>query len=88
MEKLSLAAERSYFSEGCLSIPEITLEVKRPETIVFKYQDIKGDWIEEEFDGLLARAIQHEIDHLNGVLIIDRVPDLKKVTIGQELRKN
>jgi len=77
----------SYFSEGCLSIPEITLEVKRPETIIFKYQDINGDWIEEEFNGLLARAIQHEIDHLNGVLIIDRVSDIKKISIGQELKK-
>ena len=63
----------SIYSEGCLSIPLIALEVKRPEKIGFKYQDIKEEWHEEEFDGLLARAIQHEIDHLEGLLFLDRL---------------
>ena len=77
----------SIFSEGCLSIPQVALEVKRPENIVFKYQDIREKWHEEEFDGLLARAIQHEIDHLNGVLIIDLVSEMQRVRVNQEIKK-
>jgi peptide deformylase len=61
--------------------------VKRPENIVFKYQDIREKWHEEEFDGLLARAIQHEIDHLNGVLIIDLVSEMQRVRVNQEIKK-
>jgi len=79
--------DESIFSEGCLSIPQVALEVKRPENIVFKYQDIREKWHEEEFDGLLARAIQHEIDHLNGVLIIDLVSEMQRVRVNQEIKK-
>ena len=79
--------DKSIFSEGCLSIPQVALEVKRPENIVFKYQDIREKWHEEEFDGLLARAIQHEIDHLNGVLIIDLVSEMQRVRVNQEIKK-
>ena len=77
----------SVFSEGCLSIPEIALEVTRPEVILFKYQDIHEKWHKEEFDGLLARAIQHEIDHLNGVLIIDLVSDMQRLKINKEVKR-
>ena len=77
----------SVFSEGCLSIPEVALEVTRPEVILFKYQDIHEKWYEEEFDGLLSRAIQHEIDHLNGVLFIDYLSKLKKTIIVKKLSK-
>jgi peptide deformylase len=79
--------DESIFSEGCLSIPQVALEVKRPENIVFKYQDIREKWHEEEFDGLLARAIQHEIDHLNSVLIIDLVSEMQRVRVNQEIKK-
>ena len=77
----------SIFSEGCLSIPEVALEVTRPEVISFKYQDIKEKWHEEEFDGLLARAIQHEIDHLNGVLIIDLVSEMQRLKVNKEVKR-
>ena len=77
----------SIFSEGCLSIPEVALEVTRPEVISFKYQDINEKWHEEEFDGLLARAIQHEIDHLNGVLIIDLVSEMQRLKVNKEVKK-
>ena len=77
----------SVFSEGCLSIPEIALEVARPEVILFKYQDIHEKWHKEEFDGLLARAIQHEIDHLNGVLIIDLVSEMQRLKINKEVKR-
>ena len=79
--------DESIFSEGCLSIPQVALDVKRPENIVFKYQDIREKWHEEEFDGLLARAIQHEIDHLNGILIIDLVSEMQRVRVNQEIKK-
>ena len=77
----------SVFSEGCLSIPQVALEVKRPESILFKYQDINQKWHEEKFDGLLARAIQHELDHLNGVLIIDIVDEIQKANVQREVNK-
>ena len=77
----------SIFSEGCLSIPEVALEVTRPEVISFKYQDINEKWHEEELDGLLARAIQHEIDHLNGVLIIDLVSEMQRLKVNKEVKR-
>ena len=77
----------SVFSEGCLSIPQVALEVNRPEKIIFKYQDMEKKWHEEEFAGLLARAIQHEMDHLNGVLIIDLVSELQKSKVQKEINK-
>ena len=77
----------STFSEGCLSIPQVALEVIRPETILFKYQDINQKWHEEKFGGLLSRAIQHEMDHLNGVLIIDLVDEIQKAKVQKEVNK-
>ena len=77
----------SVFSEGCLSIPEISLEVTRPEIILFKYQDIHEEWHEEEFDGLLDRAIQQEIDHLKGVLIIDLVSEMQRLKVNKEVKR-
>ena len=76
----------SWFEEGCLSIPNIRLEVKRPEFIQFKYQDETGTEHIEEMGGLLARAIQHEIDHLKGVFIIDRVTKTVKMTVENDLK--
>ena len=66
------------FNEGCLSLPGIREDVKRPEIITVRYQNIKGELIEKRIDELLARVLQHEIDHLNGVLFIDRISSLKK----------
>jgi peptide deformylase len=77
----------SVFSEGCLSIPQVSLEVTRPETITYKFQDLKKQWHQEKFDGLLARAIQHEMDHLNGILIIDIVSDLQMFKVQSEVKK-
>ncbi len=76
----------SWFEEGCLSIPNIRLEVKRPEFIQFKYQDETGTEHIEEMGGLLARAIQHEIDHLKGVFIVDRVTKTVKMTVENDLK--
>ena len=76
----------SWFEEGCLSIPNVRLEVKRPEFIQFKYQDENGTEHIEEMRGLLARAIQHEIDHLKGVFIVDRVTKTVKMTVENDLK--
>ena len=72
--------------EGCLSIPGIQVEVKRSESVTLKYSTLDGSEKEEEFDGLLARAIQHEIDHLNGIFIVDRSSDLAKMQFKKELK--
>ena len=71
--------------EGCLSIPNVTAEVKRPEKVVVDGIDIQGEPIRIEADGLLARVLQHEIDHLNGVLFIDRISGLKRQLLRDEL---
>jgi len=76
----------SWFEEGCLSIPDVRLNIKRPDTIQFKFQDVLGKEHLEEFDGLMARAIQHEVDHLNGVFIVDRVSQTTKMSVDKSLK--
>ena len=71
--------------EGCLSIPNVTAEVKRPEEVVVEGIDIQNESVRVEADGLLARVLQHEIDHLNGVLFIDRISGLKRQLLKDEL---
>jgi len=60
------------FSEGCLSFPGEQCIIKRPDTIAVRYQDHRGDWTEDEMVGLEARCFQHELDHLDGVVMQDR----------------
>ena len=74
------------FSEGCLSVPEYTAEVKRAEKIKVQYQDVDGLTKTLSADGLLAVAIQHEMDHLDGKLFIDRLSPLKKEMARKQLR--
>ena len=76
----------SIMEEGCLSIPDIREEVKRPEITTLRYQNIDGVFREEQFDELLARVLQHEIDHLSGVLFVDRISALKKQLLKKELK--
>lgn len=71
--------------EGCLSIPNVTAEVRRPEKVVVDGINIRGEPIRIEADGLLARVLQHEIDHLNGILFIDRISGLKRQLLKDEL---
>lgn len=73
--------------EGCLSIPEIREEVERAETIRVKYKDVDFEDRELEASGLFARVILHEIDHLNGVLFIDRVGAVKRKLLRGRLNK-
>ena len=75
------------FSEGCLSVPEYNAEVKRAEKIKLQYQDIDGLTKTLDAEGLLAVAIQHEMDHLEGKLFIDRLSPLKKDMVKKRLKK-
>jgi peptide deformylase len=75
------------FKEGCLSLPEITLEVKRPDTVVVKGINRNGKEITIEAHDLMARVLQHEIDHLHGTLIIDRISKAHRQLIRGKLKK-
>ena len=75
----------SIMEEGCLSIPDIRAEIKRPETILLKYQDMKQNIHEKYFSGLVSRVIQHELDHLNGKLFIDYLSQTKRMLINKRL---
>jgi peptide deformylase len=77
-EIVSHSGEKNTHEEGCLSIPEYYEEVERPAAVKLRYLDLDGKPHEVEADGLLATCIQHEIDHLNGVLFIDHISKLKR----------
>lgn len=73
--------------EGCLSIPEVRGEVARPEALRIKFRDANFTEIDLNADGMLARVIQHEVDHLNGVLFIDHLTKTKRTLLKPALRK-
>lgn len=73
--------------EGCLSIPEFTDTITRPQKMIVKGQDIHGDEITIEAQGLMARCFSHEIDHMNGVLFIDHLSALKRNLIKNKIKK-
>ena len=75
------------YTEGCLSVPEQYAEVMRPDRIRAKWQDSDGKSYEEEIDGLLAVCLQHEMDHLEGVLFIDHLSRLKRDMVLKKARK-
>jgi len=77
----------SIYQEGCLSVPEIYAEVERPSTIRARWQDLDGTVHEQEIDGLLATCLQHELDHLEGVLFIDHLSRLKRNMVLKKLEK-
>jgi len=79
--------ERSTYQEGCLSIPEYYEDVERPARIGLKFLDREGAEREIEADGLLATCLQHEIDHLNGVLFIDHLSKLKRDRVVKKFQK-
>jgi len=74
-------------TEGCLSFPEITGEIDRAKSILARAQTLEADRIEIEASGLLARAIQHEVDHLNGILFIDRMNSAAKAALSSRLKR-
>lgn len=79
--------EEKVYKEGCLSFPEQFAEVTRPAGVRVRYQNLKGETKEETFDGLLATCVQHEIDHLNGVVFVDHISLAKKDMIIRKLTK-
>jgi peptide deformylase len=79
--------EKNIYEEGCLSIPEYYEEVERPKQVKVKFTDIHGKTVELEADGLLATVLQHEIDHLNGVLFIDHISKLKRDRVVKKFQK-
>jgi peptide deformylase len=86
-EILSKSEETSVYEEGCLSIPEYYEEVERPARVRVRFTDLDGKLHEEDADGLYATCIQHEIDHLNGVLFIDYLSKLKRDRVQKKFSK-
>ena len=84
---LDSSDERSVYEEGCLSIPDYYAEVERPATVRVSYLDRDGKTREIEADGLLATCLQHEIDHLDGVLFIDHISKLKRDMVVKKFKK-
>jgi peptide deformylase len=86
-EVLQGSDEMNVYEEGCLSIPDQYAEVERPKMVKVGWLDINGNPQEQEFDGLWATCVQHEIDHLNGKLFIDYLKPLKRQMITRKMQK-
>lgn len=86
-EILSSSEDYTVYNEGCLSVPEIYAEVERPAAIRARWQDIDGKVHEEDIEGMLAICLQHEIDHLEGVVFIDHLSRLKRQMAIKKLEK-
>jgi peptide deformylase len=85
--ELQLSKEKELGKEGCLSFPDVTAQISRSIGVICKARLLDGREIEFEATGLLARALQHEVDHLNGVLFIDRMNSAAKATLASKLKK-
>ncbi|HXH64122.1 MAG TPA: peptide deformylase [Mariprofundaceae bacterium] len=86
-EFLSFSDEKATFEEGCLSVPEIYEEVERPAHVRLRWLDLDGNRHEADFSDFEAVALQHEFDHLDGKLFIDRLSALKQSLIKKKLKK-
>jgi peptide deformylase len=85
--EIILREGKQYEEEGCLSLPEIREKVSRAAKVTVRAQDLDGNWFEMDGTELLARAFQHEIDHLDGILFFRRVSALKRDLILRRIRK-
>ena len=86
-EVLWASEETAPYEEGCLSVPEIYDEVERPARVRIRYLDYEGEEVVEDCEGLYAVCIQHEMDHLNGVLFIDHLSRLKRDRAVAKVKK-
>ena len=86
-EILDPADELATYQEGCLSVPDIYADVDRPATCRVRWQDLEGNVHEEQMEGLMATCIQHEMDHLEGILFIDHLSRLKRQMALKKLQK-
>jgi peptide deformylase len=85
--EIELRGETEVGVEGCLSFPEITGDIERAKSVIVRAQTLDGSTIEIEASGFLARAIQHEGDHLNGILFIDRMNSAAKAAVSSRLKR-
>jgi peptide deformylase len=85
--ELTLGDEIVNGAEGCLSFPEINAEIDRAHSVIAKAETLDGEQVEIEASGLLARALQHEVDHLNGILFTDRMSSVAKASLGSRLKR-
>lgn len=85
--ELELGAEKELGTEGCLSFPNVVADILRPTTVKARAELIDGRRVEFEAQGLLARALQHEVDHLNGILFTDRMTSATKVSLAGKLKR-
>lgn len=86
-EIVSAADETDVYEEGCLSFPDIRANIVRPSEVVVRHMNLDGRTVEQRLRGLTARCAQHEMDHLQGVLICDRMSAVKKVALAGKLKR-
>ena len=86
-EIFEYSEEKEPFKEGCLSFPEIEVEIIRPKSIKMRWKDLDGKSCEQNIDGLLARVLQHEVDHIDGVVFVKRMGRIKKTVLAPKLNK-
>ena len=84
---ITASEDKEIGEEGCLSIPDIFTEVERAQRVEVKGYDLKGDEVRYEAEGFLARAFQHEMDHLNGILFWDNLGKVKRDILKRKFRK-
>jgi peptide deformylase len=85
--RIELKKPVSSESEGCLSFPDITAEIDRAVSVSVEAETLEGEALLIEAEGLLARALQHEVDHLNGILFIDRMSSVAKASLSSRLKR-
>lgn len=85
--KIRLDEEVASGNEGCLSFPDITAEIDRAISVELEAETLEGETVRIEAAGLLARALQHEVDHLNGILFIDRMSSVAKASLSSRLKR-
>jgi len=85
---LSYSKEKTIMEEGCLSMPEQFAEIERPKKIIVEYLDEKNKLIQREIEGIEARILQHEIDHLSGKLFVDYLSSLKRNIMIKKVKKH
>jgi peptide deformylase len=85
--EIEIGPEREVASEGCLSFPEISADIERAGWAKVKARTLTGEIVDIEATGLLARALQHEIDHLKGILFIDRMSSAAKASVSSRLKR-
>lgn len=84
---LERKGEEVLFDEGCLSFPGLREDILRPSEIRIRYQNEHFEWFEEDYNGIIARIIQHEYDHIDGILMVDHFSSLKKMILKRKLKE-